>query len=56
MLHVTGPGWLPTEAYYQCRFEILRRPLGFQRGAEILSDDIDAVHAYVEHELSLIHI
>jgi len=56
MLHVTGPGWLPTEAYYQCRFEILRKPLGFQRGAEVLSDDIDAVHAYVEHESAVIAV
>ena len=48
MLHVTGPNWEPSPAYYNCRYQILRRPLGFERGAEILTDDVDALHAYVE--------
>ena len=50
MLHVNGPGWIPTEAYYRCRYEILRQPLGFDEGAEILQDDGEAIHAYVELE------
>ena len=50
MVQVEGPGWAPTEAYYQCRFVVLRQPLGFERGAERLVDDIDAVHAYVKDE------
>lgn len=54
MVQVEGPGWVPTEAYYQCRFEVLRQPLGFERGAERLDDDIDAVHAYVKGEKNVI--
>ena len=45
---MTGPNWEPSSAYYDCRYQILRRPLGFERGAEILTDDVDALHAYVE--------
>lgn len=48
MVKLQGPGWVPTEAYYQCRYAILRQPLGFDRGAEVLADDSDAIHAYVE--------
>ena len=48
MLHIHGPGWTPTKAYYACRYEILRKPLGFSQGAEILQDDEQALHAYVE--------
>ena len=48
MLHAVGPGWEPTEAYYKCRYEILRKPLGFSRGAEVLGDDTDAIHVYIE--------
>ncbi len=50
MVQVKGPGWMPTEAYYQCRYAILRQPLGFDRGAELLADDSEAIHAYVENE------
>jgi GNAT superfamily N-acetyltransferase len=48
MLHVSGPNWKPSAAYYDCRFQILRKPLGFDRGAEILTDDVNALHAYIE--------
>ena len=34
--------------YYDCRYAVLRQPLGFQRGAELLEDDEEAVHAYIE--------
>lgn len=34
--------------YYDCRYAVLRQPLGFQRGAELLDDDSEAVHAYIE--------
>ena len=56
MLHVFGPSWTPTEAYYECRYEILRKPLGFDRGAEILQDDIEAIHAYVEVEETIVAV
>ena len=36
--------------YYDCRYAVLRQPLGFQRGAELLDDDEEAVHAYIEME------
>ena len=35
-------------SYYDCRYAVLRQPLGFQRGAELLDDDSEAVHAYIE--------
>jgi len=48
MLHLAGPEWEPTDAYYDCRYAILREPLGFERGAEILQDDDEAIHAYIQ--------
>ncbi len=38
---------IPTN-YYDCRYAVLRQPLGFPRGAELLDDDDDAIHSYVE--------
>ena len=34
--------------YYDCRYAVLRQPLGFQRGAELLDDDDEALHSYIE--------
>ena len=45
---VKGPNWTPDSKYYDCRYAVLREPLGFPRGAEILADDNQAVHAWVE--------
>ena len=45
---VSGPNWKPDEKYYDCRYAVLREPLGFSRGAEILADDDQAIHAWVE--------
>ncbi|MGB1476105.1 MAG: GNAT family N-acetyltransferase [Candidatus Poseidoniaceae archaeon] len=45
---VKGPNWTPDSKYYDCRYVVLREPLGFPRGAEILADDDQAVHAWVE--------
>ena len=45
---VSGPGWKPSQRYYDCRYAVLREPLGFPRGAEILADDEQALHAWVE--------
>ena len=56
MLHVTGPNWQPSPAYYDCRYQILRRPLGFERGAEILADDVNALHAYVELDGTIVAV
>ena len=36
---VSGPNWTPDARYYDCRYAVLREPLGFPRGAEILADD-----------------
>ena len=38
---------IPTN-YYDCRYAVLRQPLGFPRGAELLDDDDEAIHSYVE--------
>lgn len=45
---VAGPDWAPVREYYDCRYAVLREPLGFPRGAEILQDDNEAIHAWVE--------
>ena len=37
-------------SYYDCRYSVLRQPLGFPRGAEILSDDNQAIHSYFENQ------
>jgi GNAT superfamily N-acetyltransferase len=47
-LPVKGPNWTPDSKYYDCRYAVLREPLGFPRGAEILADDDQAIHAWVE--------
>jgi len=44
------PHSTPSPAYYECRFSVLRAPLGFQRGAELLDDDDQAIHAWIDEE------
>lgn len=39
---------LPTQAYFETRFAVLRQPLGMPEGSERLADDNNAVHAWVE--------
>jgi len=48
MGHVLIPPAIPMTPYYDCRFAVLREPIGFQRGAELLDDDEQAIHAWVE--------
>ena len=45
--HISLPPATPASAYYDCRFSVLRAPLGFQKGAELLDDDDQAIHAWV---------
>ncbi len=45
---IVGPGEQPSESLLRCRYETLRRPLGFPTGSERLSDDVESVHAWVE--------
>jgi hypothetical protein len=50
------PPSTPSTSYYDCRYDVLRRPLGFERGAELLVDDDAAIHAWVsdsEHVLAV---
>jgi len=51
-----GPNQIPTSEYYDCRYSVLREPLGFTRGAEILQDDDQAVHAFVEKEAIVVAV
>ena len=44
---ISLPPSTPVSTYYDCRFSVLRAPLGFQRGAELLEDDDQAIHAWV---------
>ena len=50
MLKVILPGQNIPTSYYDCRYAVLRQPLGFIRGAEILADDNQAIHSYIEKE------
>jgi predicted GNAT family N-acyltransferase len=54
--HISLPHSLPTSAYYDCRFSVLRAPLGFQRGAELLEDDDQAIHAWVDDEGQVVSV
>ncbi len=56
MQHVLIPPAIPTTAYYDCRYAVLREPIGFPRGAEILTDDDQAIHAWVEHEAEVVAV
>tara|TARA_B100000161_G_scaffold251280_1_gene210210 strand:+ start:6156 stop:6671 length:516 start_codon:yes stop_codon:yes gene_type:complete len=56
MLHLAGPKWEPTAGYYDCRYAVLRQPLGFERGAEILNDDTEAIHAYIEFDKKIVAV
>lgn len=53
---VRGPNWIPELRYYDCRYAVLREPLGFPRGAEILADDDQAIHAWVEYENKIVAV
>ena len=56
MLSISLPGTMPSDAYYDCRYAVLREPLGFQRGAEILSDDEQAIHAWIELDDTVVSV
>ena len=47
-LHCEGPGARLTDAYFNARFEVLRKPLGFSPNAARLPDDDKAIHAWIE--------
>ena len=47
---VSLPGEEIPESYFQCRYDVLRQPLGFPIGSERLIDDSEAIHAWVEKE------
>ena len=54
--HILLPPSAPAAAYFDCRFAVLREPLGFQRGAELLADDEHAIHAWVEDEARVVAV
>ena len=56
MLSISLPGTTPSLAYYDCRYAVLRQPLGFNRGAEILGDDEQAIHAWVELDGNVVSV
>ncbi|DAC13733.1 MAG TPA: hypothetical protein D7H86_04185, partial [Candidatus Poseidoniales archaeon] len=45
-LEIALPGTSLPDAYFTCRYACLREPLGFPRGAELLEDDNEAIHAW----------
>ena len=56
MQHVLIPPALPPPSYYDCRYAVLREPIGFPRGAEILDDDEQAIHAWVVFEDEIVAV
>ena len=56
MRHISIPPAPPSQPYYDCRYAVLREPIGFPRGAEILEDDEEAIHAWVEHENTIVAV
>jgi len=56
MQHVLIPPAPPSTPYYDCRYAVLREPIGFPRGAEILDDDEQAIHAWIEHEETVLAV
>ena len=56
MWHISIPPAPPSQPYYDCRYAVLREPIGFPRGAEILEDDEEAIHAWVEHENTIVAV
>ena len=45
-LEIAFPGDEIPAQYFDCRYICLRLPLGFEKGAEQLADDCDAIHAW----------
>tara|TARA_B100001113_G_scaffold310108_1_gene273124 strand:+ start:143 stop:664 length:522 start_codon:yes stop_codon:yes gene_type:complete len=56
VLSISLPGKTPSLAYYDCRYAVLRQPLGFERGAELLDDDDNALHAWVEQDNKVVAV
>ena len=56
MISVSLPGTTPSSEYYDCRFAVLRAPLGFKRGAELLDDDNQAIHAWASLDKTVIAV
>ena len=56
MEHVLIPPAIPTALYYECRYAVLREPIGFPRGAEVLEDDEEAIHAWVERDNTVLAV
>ena len=56
MVKVILPNQRISANYYDCRYAVLREPLGFSRGAELLSDDNEAIHSYIELEEEVVAV
>ena len=46
----------PSVSYYDCRYAVLREPIGFPRGSEILADDYQAIHAWIANETTTLSV
>lgn len=47
-LHVALPGQTPPDAFFDTRYEVLRRPLGAPRGSERIAGDDNALNIWAE--------
>lgn len=47
---------MPDEPYFTTRYAVLREPLGMEPGSERLSDDDEAVHAWVEMQGNVVAV
>ncbi|MCF8277247.1 MAG: GNAT family N-acetyltransferase [Flavobacteriales bacterium] len=53
---VKFPGQDVPEAYFDVRFEILRKPLGSPKGSEKLAGDDEAINAWVEDDGKIVAV
>ena len=56
ILKVALPHELLPEAYFNLRYEVLRKPLGSPEGSEQLNDDPQAIHAWIEDEGRIVSV
>lgn len=44
------------DAYFDVRYEVLRKPLGAPRGSERLAGDLEAINTWVEHDGAILAV
>ena len=53
---ISLPGQHLPDAYFDVRFEVLRKPLGAPRGSELLAGDTEAINVWVENDYRIVAV